>query len=80
MQIQQEISFDINQQKIGRIFKVLIDRIEDEHFLGRTEFDSPEVDNEVLIPKAEKKLTIGCFYDIKITAADNFDLYGTTLI
>ncbi len=80
MQIQQEISFDINQQKIGKIFKVLIDRIEDEYFVGRTEFDSPEVDNEVLIPKVEKELTIGAFYDIKITSADNFDLYGTTLI
>jgi len=75
MEIQQGISLDLNQLKIGRSFKVLIDRLEGEYYIGRTEFDSPEVDNEVLI-KFISKLKIGEFYVTKITEADSFDLYG----
>ena len=75
MDIQQNISFDLNQLRIGKTFKVLIDRLEGEYFVGRTEFDSPEVDNEVLINFAEK-LKIGEFYNVTITSADAFDLYG----
>jgi len=75
MEIQQNISLELNQLKIGKSFKVLVDRMEGEYFVGRTEFDSPEVDNEVLINFATK-LKIGEFYNIKITSADAFDLYG----
>ena len=74
MAIQQEIAFEINQQKIGSVLKVLIDRKEGDHFVGRTEYDSPEVDGEVLV--SGKKLTIGQFYQVKITDAEEFDLYG----
>ena len=75
MEIQQGISLELNQLKVGKLFKVLIDRIEGDFFVGRTEFDSPEVDNEVLI-KSSAKLKIGEFYFAKITKADAFDLYG----
>ena len=75
MEIQQEISLDINAQRVGKTEKVLIDRLEDDYYVGRTQYDSPEVDNEILIP-ATKELLIGNFYDIKITQADYFDCYG----
>jgi ribosomal protein S12 methylthiotransferase len=75
MDIQQGISLELNKLKIGKSFKVLIDRLEGDFFVGRTEFDSPEVDNEVLI-KNTTKLKIGEFYTAKITEADAFDLYG----
>jgi ribosomal protein S12 methylthiotransferase len=76
MEIQQEISHGLNEMKTGKIFKVIIDRKEGDYFIGRTEFDSPEIDNEVLIPVYGNPLNIGSFYDIKITSSDNFDLYG----
>lgn len=75
MEIQQEISQQLNQLKTGKTFSVLIDRQEGDYFIGRTEFDSPEVDNEVLI-KNTTKLKIGEFYTAKITGADAFDLYA----
>ena len=75
MDIQQNISNDNNQQRIGKTFKVIIDKEDDDYYVGRTEFDSPEVDNEVLITK-NKKLKIGDFYQIKITSADDFDIFG----
>jgi len=78
MEIQQEISLELNNLKVGRTFKTLIDRIEGEYYIGRTEFDSPEVDNEVLI-KVAGKLKIGDFYNVKIVRADEFDLYGTII-
>ncbi|MEI6275943.1 MAG: 30S ribosomal protein S12 methylthiotransferase RimO [Prolixibacteraceae bacterium] len=74
MAIQQEIAFEINRQKIGSQMKVVIDRKEEEYFIGRTEFDSPEVDGEVLIHG--KNLVTGQFYQVKITDAEEFDLYG----
>ena len=73
--LQEGISLKLNQKKIGKIFKVLIDRKEGEYYVGRTEFDSPEVDNEVLI-SIEEKIKIGNFYQVKITDAAEFDLYG----
>lgn len=73
--LQEGISLNLNQKKIGKIFKVLIDRKEGEYYVGRTEFDSPEVDNEVLI-SIEEKIKIGNFYQVKITDAVEFDLYG----
>lgn len=75
MEVQQNISEEIAAKKIGSTLKILIDREEGDYFIGRTEYDSPEVDGEVLI-KAEN-LKIGQFYQVKITAADMFDLYGT---
>jgi ribosomal protein S12 methylthiotransferase len=76
MEIQQEISFELNEMKTGNLFNVIIDRIDGDYFIGRTEFDSPEIDNEVLIPLAGNPLSVGNFYNIKITSSDNFDLYG----
>jgi ribosomal protein S12 methylthiotransferase len=75
MAVQQQISAKLNTAKIGSTFKVLIDRKEGNYYIGRTEFDSPEVDNEVLIQDVEV-LQIGAFYSILITAADDFDLNG----
>ncbi|MFC6859328.1 30S ribosomal protein S12 methylthiotransferase RimO [Zunongwangia sp. SCSIO 43204] len=79
MEIQSQISWELNQQKIGETFKVIIDRKEGNYFIGRTEFDSPDVDNEVLIDATEIYLKTGEYYDIKITDAADFDLYGTPL-
>lgn len=76
MQIQEEISHEINQEKIGKTFKVLVDRKESGHFVGRTEHDSPEVDNEVHIDASKHYLRVGDFAQIKITDATEFDLYG----
>ncbi len=76
MELQESISDDINQQRIGETYKVLIDRYEKPYFIGRTQYDSPEVDNEVLIAASEEDLQIGNFYNIKISNAESFDLYG----
>ena len=76
MAIQQNISAELSQAKVGKVFKTVIDRVEGDYYIGRTEFDSPEVDPEVLIPVDNGKLRIGCFYNIRITDADDFDLYG----
>lgn len=76
MQLQENISYEINQQKIGKTLKVLIDRKEGGHFIGRTEADSPEVDNEVMIPAQDHYLRIGDFAAITITDATEFDLFG----
>ncbi|HOI27773.1 MAG TPA: 30S ribosomal protein S12 methylthiotransferase RimO [Paludibacteraceae bacterium] len=75
MEAQEEISREINQQKVGKVMKVIIDREESDFFVGRTQFDSPEVDPEVLISK-NKDLKIGEFYPILITGAEDYDLYG----
>jgi len=79
MRIQQNISSELEFDKVGKIFKVIIDRIEGNYYIGRTEFCSPEVDPEVLIPISEKELEIGNFYDVKIINSEEFDLYGTTI-
>ena len=76
MQIQQRISYDLNQDKIGKTFKVLFDRKEGNYFIGRTQFDSPEVDNEVLIDAKSNYIRIGDFADVKINRAEDYDLYG----
>lgn len=77
MEIQQGISYDINQTRIGNTYKVLVDKVEGEYFVGRTEYDSPEVDNEVLLPAADRYLTPGRFVQVRIERAEDFDLYGT---
>jgi len=76
MELQQGISFEKNQEKIGKTYKVLIDKKDGGYFVGRTEFDSPEVDNEVLIDAKNDYATIGSFVDVKIDSAEDFDLYG----
>ena len=76
MAAQQPISLAINSARIGKVLKVLLDRQEGKHFIGRTEQDSPEVDNEVLIPAAAHSLRVGDFADIKITGAEEYDLLG----
>ncbi|MGE0560955.1 MAG: 30S ribosomal protein S12 methylthiotransferase RimO [Flavobacteriales bacterium] len=76
MQLQQGISLALNEAKVGQTFKVLFDRVEGEYFVGRTEFDSPEVDNEVLVEKASNFVRLGDFAMVKITDADDFDLFG----
>lgn len=77
MEVQEQISYEINQGKVGQTLKVLIDRKEGGNFIGRTEFDSPEVDNEVIIDAAKHYLRIGDFAHIKIDDATEFDLYGS---
>lgn len=75
MEVQQEISLEKNQEKVGRVFKVIVDKKEAGRYLGRTEFDSVEVDNEVVI-NTNKKLTIGSFVNVRITKAFDYDLEG----
>ena len=77
MELQSGISHELNQEKIGKTLKVLFDKHEGDFLIGRTEFDSPEVDNEVLIPApADPKLLIGTFANVKINSADHYDLFG----
>jgi ribosomal protein S12 methylthiotransferase len=76
MEIQSQISWELNQEKIGKTFRCIIDRKEGNHFVGRTEFDSPDVDNEVLIDASKHYVKIGDFTTVEITDASDFDLYG----
>ena len=80
MRVQQNISAELEADKIGTIQRVIIDRREGDYYIGRTEYCSPEVDPEVLIPSDEKPLTVGEFYDVRITDSEEFDLYATTTI
>ena len=76
MELQSDISYRLNQEKVGQTFKVLFDRKEGEYFIGRTEFDSPDVDNEVLVKASDIYVRMGDFTQVKITHADHYDLYG----
>lgn len=76
MALQQQISEEIEAEKVGKTFPVIIDRKEGDYYIGRTEFCSPEVDPEVLIPVKDKHLRVGNFYQVKMTGSDEFDLYG----
>ncbi|ASS50967.1 MAG: ribosomal protein S12 methylthiotransferase RimO [Candidatus Fluviicola riflensis] len=76
MELQSGISYELNQKKVGNNYKVLFDRAEGDYFIGRSEFDSPEVDNEVLVKKSEGFVRIGDFANVQITSADHYDLYG----
>jgi ribosomal protein S12 methylthiotransferase len=76
MELQQGISYEKNQEKVGNTYKVLIDKIDNGYLTGRTEFDSPEVDNEVLIDATQQYATVGSFVNVKIDSAEDFDLYG----
>jgi ribosomal protein S12 methylthiotransferase len=79
MEVQQEISLEKNQEKIGRVFKVLIDKKEAGRYLGRTEFDSIEVDNEVIV-HSDEKLPIGDFVHVRITKAYDYDIEGEVVV
>ena len=76
MEVQSDLSYVLNQEKVGKTLKVLFDRKEGEYFIGRTEFDSPDVDNEVLIKAEGVYVRTGDFANVKITSADHYDLYG----
>jgi ribosomal protein S12 methylthiotransferase len=76
MALQQKISLEINQKRVGRMFKTIIDRKEGDYYIGRTEFDSPEVDNEMIIDPKGKILKRGHFYPVLVSKADYFDLFG----
>ncbi len=78
MRIQEQISFELNQRRIGKTMEVVIDRKEDDYYVARSEYDSPEVDNEILI-FTDKKLNIGDFYSVKITDAKEYDLFGALI-
>ena len=80
MEVQSQISWELNQQKIGQTFKCIIDRKEGNYFVGRTEFDSPDVDNEVLVDATQHYLKQGDFVNLKITEAADFDLYGEPIV
>lgn len=80
MALQQDISLQKNQEKVGNTYKVLFDRKENNYFIGRTEFDSPEVDNEVLVDAKSSFVRIGDFANVKITSAEEFDLYGNVVL
>ncbi len=80
MDLQSQISWDLNQEKIGQTFKCVIDRKEGQHFIGRTEFDSPDVDNEVLVDASKYYLKTGDFVNLKITDATEFDLYAEPIM
>jgi ribosomal protein S12 methylthiotransferase len=79
MALQQKISSEIEASLVGKVMRVIVDRKDGDYYVGRTEFSSPEVDPEVLIPAAERHLHIGRFYNTKIIGSEEFDLYGTTL-
>jgi ribosomal protein S12 methylthiotransferase len=80
MDLQSGISYELNQLKVGKQFRVLFDRVEGDYFIGRTEFDSPEVDNEVLVRKENNYVRLGDFAEVIIDKADHYDLYGTLVI
>ena len=79
MALQQEISSEIDASKVGKTFKVIIDRKEGDYYVGRTEYSSPEVAPEVLIPAAERTLRTGPFSNVTITDTEQFVLYGTVI-
>lgn len=76
MALQEEISAELSAEKVGKVFRIVIDRKEGDYYIGRTEYDSPEVDCEVLIRATENPLEIGSFHNAKVTAAEEFDLYA----
>ncbi len=76
MEIQQQISWEKNQEKVGKVFKCIFDRKEGDYFVGRTEYDSPDVDNTVLVPAKDVYISIGDFADVKIISAEDYDLIG----
>jgi ribosomal protein S12 methylthiotransferase len=79
MALQQDISAEVQAAKIGKTMKTIIDRQEGDYYVGRTQYSSPDVDPEVLIPVGDGILEIGHFYDVHITDSDDFDLFGSVI-
>ena len=79
MDLQTHISWELNQEKVGKTYKVLFDRKEGDYFIGRTEFDSPDVDNEVIVKAKDTYVRIGDFSNVIIEKVDHFDLYGVVV-
>ena len=79
MDLQTHISWELNQKKVGQTLRVLFDRREGDYFIGRTEFDSPDVDNEVLVKASSSYIRIGDFANVMIEKTDHFDLYGVVI-
>ena len=79
MRVQQRIAEEVSASHIGQTMQVIIDREEGEYYIGRTQYDSPEVDPEVLLLKADNEVEIGHYYMVEITGADEFDLYGKVI-
>jgi ribosomal protein S12 methylthiotransferase len=79
MELQREISDELNRELLGKELKVMFDRLDGEYFVGRTEYDSPEVDNEVLVPAAGNYVRVGDFARVRITESTPYDLYGTLI-
>jgi len=79
MAIQQDVSLELNQQKLGKVFKTIIDRKENDYYVGRTEYDSPEVDNEVIIRDTGEILKPGSFHHVIVDKAEDFDLFGSVV-
>ena len=79
MRVQQRIAEEVSAASIGKTFQVVVDREEGEYFIGRTQYDSPEVDPEVLLLKTDNEVEIGHYYMVEITGADEFDLYGKVI-
>ena len=79
MQIQQDICIELGKQRVGTEMKVIIDRKESNYYIARTEFSSPEVDPEILISADSRKLHIGSFYEVRITGAEEFDMYAEVI-
>ena len=80
MALQQKISAEVEAEKVGKYVKVVVDRKEGDYYIGRTEYCSPEVDPEVLIPVDERPLRTGRYYKVKIVDSEEFDLYATTIL
>ena len=80
MEVQSQISWELNQEKIGKTFTCLFDRKDGEFFYGRTEFDSPDVDNDVIVDATKHYIKLGEFIDIKINEAGDFDLHGEPVV
>ncbi len=76
MELQAGISFELNQEKVGKVFKCIFDREEGGYYIGRTQYDSPDVDNEVLVASDQHFINLGHFIEVKITEATDFDLMG----
>ena len=76
MELQQGISLEMNEERVGKTYKVLFDRKESGYYVGRTQHDSPEVDNEVLVPANSQYVRLGDFANVKVLSSTDFDLYG----
>jgi len=80
MELQQQISAELNQSRVGQILQIIIDRTDGEFYVGRSRYDSPEVDQEILVPVASGKVNPGEFHQVRITKADDYDLFADLIL